>query len=44
MLHNCILNFDAEPVYLKFQDTNVKNSKPETPNPEKNWFFENPKP
>ena len=45
---NCILDFDAEQVYLKPQVTNLKN-KEVTVNPkpqtlEKNWFFENPIP
>ena len=48
VLHNCILDFDAEQVYLKPQVINLKN-KEVTVNPkpqtlEKNWFFENPKP
>ena len=48
VLQNCILNFDAEQVYLKPQVTNFKN-KEVTANPqpqtlEKNWFFETPKP
>ena len=48
VLHNCILVFDAEQVYLKLQVTNLKNKKvtvnPKTPTLEKNWFFENPIP
>ena len=48
VLHNCILVFDAEQVYLKLQVINLKN-KEVTVNPkpqtlEKNWFFENPIP
>ena len=48
VLDNCILDFDAEQVYLKPQVTNLKNKKV-TANPkpqtlEKNCFFENPKP
>ena len=48
VLDNCILDFDAEQVYLNPQVTNLKNKKV-TANPkpqtlEKNWFFENPKP
>ena len=48
VLDNCILDFDAEQVYLKPQVINLKN-KEVTVNPkpqtlEKNWFFENPKP
>ena len=50
VLHNCILDFDAEQVYLKLQVKNVKN-KEVTANPKsqalgKNWSFEtlNPKP
>ena len=48
VLDNCILNFDAEQVYLKPQVINLKN-KEVTVNPkpqtlEKNWFFENPIP
>ena len=48
VLDNCILDFDAEQVYLKLQATNLKN-KEVTVNPkpqilEKNWFFENPIP
>ena len=48
VLHNCILDFDAEQVYLKTQVTNLKNKKV-TANPklqtlEKNWVFKNPKP
>ena len=46
VLHNCILDFDAEQVYLKPQVINLKN-KEVTVNPkpqtlEKIWFFENP--
>ena len=48
VLNNCILDFDAEQVYLKPQVTNLKNKKvtanPKLQNLEKNWFFENPKP
>ena len=48
VLDNCILDFDAEQVYLKLQVINLKN-KEVTVNPkpqtlEKNWFFENPIP
>ena len=48
VLDDCILDFDAEQVYLKPQATNLKN-KEVTANPkpqtlEKNWFFENPLP
>ena len=50
VLDNCILDFDAEQVYLKPQVTNLKNKKV-TANPklqtlEKNWFSKtlNPKP
>ena len=48
VLDNCILDFDAEHVYLKPQVINLKN-KEVTVNPkpqtlEKNWFFENPIP
>ena len=47
-LDNCILDFDAEQVYLKLQVINLKN-KEVTVNPkpqtlEKNWFFETPIP
>ena len=43
VLHNCILVFDAEQVYIKLQVTNLKN-KEVTVNPKpqtlgKNWFF-----
>ena len=48
VLDNCILDFDAEQVYLKLQVTNLKNNKvtvnPKTQTLEKIWFFENPKP
>ena len=48
VLDNCILDFDAEQVYLEPQVTNLKN-KEVTANPKpqtlkKSWFFENPKP
>ena len=53
-LHNYILDFDAEQVYLELQFTNVnivKNKEvallQQTLNPKpfkKNWSFENPKP
>ena len=48
VLDNCILDFDAEQVYLKLQVTNLKN-KEVTVNPkpqtlENNWFFENSTP
>ena len=48
VLDNCILDFDAEQVYLKPQVINLKN-KEVTVNPkpqtlEKKWFFENPIP
>ena len=48
VLHNLILDFDAEQVYLKLQVTNRKNKevtvnrKPQAL--EKNWFFESPIP
>ena len=48
VLDNCILEFDAEQVYLKPQVINLKkkevtvNPKPQTLG--KNWFFENPIP
>ena len=45
---NCILDFDAEQVYLKLQVTNLKNNEvtvnPKPQTLEKNWFFENPIP
>ena len=46
VLDNCILDFDAEQVYLKPQVINPKN-KEVTVNPKprtlkKNWYFENP--
>ena len=47
VLDNCILDFDAEQVYLKLQVTNLKNKKaadPKLQTLEKNWLFENPKP
>ena len=48
VLHNCILDFDAEQVYLKPQVFNLKNKEvtanPKTQTLEKNWFFENPIP
>ena len=37
-LQNCIVIFDAEQVYLRLHNTNVKNSLEIT------WSFENPKP
>ena len=46
--HNCILNFDAEQVYLKPQATNVKNNevtancKPQGSNPRKKMVFWKP--
>ena len=48
VLDNCILDFDAEQVYLKPQVINLKK-KEVTVNPklqtlEKIWFFENPIP
>ena len=48
VLYNCILDFDAEQVYLRLQVTNLKNNEV-TVNPKprtlrKNWFFENPLP
>ena len=47
VLHNCILVFDAEQVYLTLQVTNLKN-KEVTLNPKpqtlEKWFFENPIP
>ena len=48
VVHNCILVFDTEQVYLQLQVTSLKNKevavnpKPQTLG--KNWFFENPKP
>ena len=46
VLDNCILDFDAEQVYLKLQVTNLKNNEvtvnPKPQTVEKNWFFENP--
>ena len=49
ILHNCILVFDAEQVYLKLQVTNLKNKEVTVVDPKprtlkKNWVFENPKP
>ena len=48
VLDNCILDFDAEQVYLKPQVTNLKNNKvtvnPKPQTRRKIWFFENPKP
>ena len=48
VLHNCILIFDAEQVYLKPQVSNFMNKEvKEDPNPQtlsKNWFFETLKP
>ena len=48
VLHDCILVFDAEQVYLKLQDINLKNREvtvnPKPQNLGKNWFFENPIP
>ena len=49
VLHNCILVFDAEQVYLKLQVTNLKNKEVTVVDPKprtlkKNWVFENPKP
>ena len=48
VLDKCILDFDAEQVYLKLQVTNLKNNEvtvnPKTQTLEKIWFFENPKP
>ena len=46
VLDNCILEFDAEQVYLKLQVTNLKNDEV-TVNPKpqtlrKIWFFKNP--
>ena len=48
VLDNCILDFDAEQVYLKLQVTNLKNNEV-TVNPKpqtlrKIWSFENPIP
>ena len=48
VLDNCILDFDAEQVYLKLQVANLKNNEV-TVNPKpqilrKIWFFENPIP
>ena len=48
VLHNCVLDFDAEQVYLQLQVTNLKNNEvtvnPKPQTLEKNWFFENPIP
>ena len=48
VLDNCILDFDAEQVYLKLQVINLKNKEvkvnPKPQTLEKYWFFENPKP
>ena len=48
VLDNCILDFDAEPVYLKLQVTNLKNNEvtvnPKTQTLRKIWFFKNPIP
>ena len=48
VLHNCILVFDAEQVYLKLQVINLKNKEvivnPQPQTLEKKCFFENPKP
>ena len=48
VLDNCILDFDAEQVYLKLQVTNLKNNEvtanPKTQTLDKIWFFENPIP
>ena len=48
VLDNCILDFNAEQVYLKLQVTNLKKNEvtvnPNTQTLEKIWFFENPKP
>ena len=45
-LHNCILVFDTEQVYLKLQVTNLEEygrySKPQTPNPRKKLVFRYP--
>ena len=48
VLHNCILNFDAEQVYSKLQVTHLKNNEV-TVNPKpqtlrESWFFEYPIP
>ena len=44
VLHNCILNFDAEQVYWKSQVPNFKIKEvTANPNPQilrKNWFFD----
>ena len=48
VLDNCILDFDAEQVYLKPQVINLKNNEvtvnPKPQTLEKSWFFENPIP
>ena len=48
VLDNCILDFDAEQVYLKLQVINLKNKEvkvnPKPQTLEKNWIFENPTP
>ena len=38
-LHNCILNFHSEQVYLKLQVTNVKNKKGIPKPKEKVWSY-----
>ena len=48
VLDDCILDFDAEQVYLKLQVTNLKDKEvtvnPKTQTLRKIWFFENPIP
>ena len=48
VLHNCILNFDTEQVYLKLQVTNIKNKEgtanPKPQNLEKNRLSKTLKP
>ena len=48
VLDNCVLDFDAEQVYLKLQVTNLKNNevtvKPKPQTLRKIWFLENPIP
>ena len=46
VLNKCVLDFDAEQVYLKLQVTNLKNKEVTVnPNPQtlEFFFFENPK-
>ena len=48
VLNNCILVFDAEQVYVKLQDTNLKNKEvivnPKHQTLKKIRYFENPIP